>query len=172
MSLLGFLLLWKCTPSKATWGGKDSFAYASTSQSIIRETQDRYSRQDTKQRPWKNAVIGLHLLNCLACFYYASQDRLPRGGAAHRGLGTPTSISVKKMAHRYAHRQPDGVSLSIEVLFPDVPRLCQIDRKPLTSTNGMRARQMSPRQTLNPVGPYLVSGADVVSCSPYGLFSG
>lgn len=52
--------------TKSTWGGHEGFG------SFLHITV--YPQRPAGRRPWKNAAIGWLLLNCLACFYYTTQD--------------------------------------------------------------------------------------------------
>lgn len=69
------------------------------------------------------------------CLYYL--DHLPRCGAIHNGLGSPTSVINQENASQTCPLKSDGGSLSRKVLSPQRTSLCHLDK--LTSTVGKKS---------------------------------
>ena len=79
--------------------GRVCLAYASTSLSIIKESQDRDSnragtwRQELMQRPWRSAAYRLASHGLLNLLSYKIQDHQPRDTITHNGVGHPPLIT-------------------------------------------------------------------------------
>lgn len=54
-------------------------------------------------RPWRRAAHWLVPHGSLSLSSYRTQDRLARGGSAHRGLGLSHQLEVKKMPPQTGH---------------------------------------------------------------------
>lgn len=51
----------------------------------------------------------------LICSWWLVQYHMPRGSIAHRGLGLPISILIKKMSNKFAPRKSYGAIFSVKI---------------------------------------------------------
>lgn len=84
---------------KSKIGGKGLLYYTSTLLFTTEESQDRDSnragsgRQELMQRPWRGVACWLASPGLLIPPSYRTQDRQPRDGTTHHGLGPPTMVT-------------------------------------------------------------------------------
>lgn len=95
------------------WGQKqlkDKRNYFSVLSQVIahhrgKSRQDRYSRQELRQRLPKNAGYSFVLFWLKFCqLSYKTQEDLLSGGTTHRGLSPPTSSAIKTTPHRCGYK--------------------------------------------------------------------
>lgn len=85
--------------TKSTWGGKGlsqlPYPDHSSSGSEINARTWRHELEQTSRRSAAYRFAPLVLLSLLSC---TTQDHLPRDGAAHSGMDTPTSTTNQENA--------------------------------------------------------------------------
>jgi hypothetical protein len=94
-------------------------------------------KQELKQKPWKNTAQWLAcFMACPTCFFYTTQDHLPRNGTAHSGLSPLTSITDQGNTPQICPQANlMDTFLNRVSLFPDNSSLCQVDQNIHTNKN-------------------------------------
>lgn len=96
---------------------------------IIQGSQDRNTRQELRQMPWRN--VAYWLAPCgLLLFSHIIQDYLLRHGTAHSGWGPHTSIVNQGNAQRTCLQASLMEAFSQDSLFPDMSRFMSSWQKP------------------------------------------
>lgn len=103
------------------------------------EKSEQELKQQSRVKNWSRDHQECCLLSCCSCslglLSYTSQNHLPKGGAAHGGLGSPISINTsRKCTHRHAHKPIYGGNISTKILSPQVTLACVSNRQKLIHT--------------------------------------
>ena len=96
---------------KATWERMGLFpliAYSPLLREAMAGARGRNWRQELKQKPLRNVLYWLAPYGLLSLLSSTTQDNKPKGSTTRSGLGPPTSVIIKKMPPRHAHRLSDG----------------------------------------------------------------
>lgn len=87
-SLLVYVLFLQVTPTLVT----SSFGYMSWSQMIIEGSEGSCSKQELKQKPWRNTDYWLAFQVLLSLLSYMTQDQLFRDGLTWSGPDPSMSV--------------------------------------------------------------------------------